>query len=89
MAELELRDDLSLRDVLELAKEFRVRRLRVGEIEVEMSPEPEPIPYEVPRLPTEAEVRAESLIPRAIPPEYRRLFKSDPPSFADIQGKGK
>lgn len=78
---------LELRDVLELAREFRCRRLRVGNIEVELVLEPATIPSPAPRLPTEAEVRHEMAIPRTIPDEYRRLMKGEPPTFADIQGK--
>lgn len=81
---------LELRDVLELAREFRCRRVKVGDIEVELSPE-ERVPDGFgadprTRLPTELEIRDEASIAGLplVPREYQRAFGGRAPRFEDL-----
>lgn len=81
--------EMELRDILELAREFRVRRLRVGDIEVEMpleGPVPEGFGDPRPRLPTEAEIRLEQSNAGLfhVPDQYRKAFGGALPRFEDL-----
>ena len=74
-------EPLQLRDVLELAREYRVRRIKVGDIEVEMAPEG--MSYdrpEAPAIPSQAQVAAVQPA-REIADAYKAAFGGKLPSF--------
>jgi hypothetical protein len=78
---------VELRDILELAREYHCRRIRVGDIEVEMAPEGfAQAPVEGPRIPSEAEIAAAATSrPAVIADDYKKLFHGRLPSFEDMK----